>query len=145
MVLLLFSLFIFLVFRTTTHEKSDQLFSNRKVIFTLFLRLHFPVEFLIVGFYLFQKFIFLDWLAVVEVFESVCKTKVHLALRTFEVLYISKLSFTPLALAMSSSAIRPRLLVSLVLFELAFTCLDMLIPNMPRRYTKFGLPFETQN
>jgi len=80
----------------------------------------------------------------VKVFKSVGHAEIHLALRAFKILYICQLCFATLSLAMCCSAVRPTFLVTLVLFELALTSFYMLVPDMPRRYAKFGLPFEAQ-
>ena len=145
LVLLLFYLLILFVSRTTTHEKTQHFVAERKTVILFFLRrFHSPVKTFVVRFYFVDQLIFLDRLAIMEVFKSVGHAKIHLALRALEILHICQLCFAPLGLAMCSSAIRPTFLISLVLFELALTSFYMLVPDMPRRYAKFGLPFEAQ-
>lgn len=79
-----------------------------------------------------------------KIFKSVGHAEIHLTLGALEVFHIRELGLASIALAVGCSAIFSRLVEPLVLFLLAFTCLDMLIPDMSRRYSQFCLSLETK-
>lgn len=147
-------LFIFLLFvalsTSTANEHPEQLVSKWEFLIVVLLLFDWlfwaPVETKGCFSDLLILFGFCDWLTVMQVFKSMLKTDMHLALRTLETIDVVELGSTLLALAMWTPTILCplHLWISFVLLQLALSGLDMLIPHMGRRYTYWCLALQTQ-
>ena len=136
-----FFLFIFrrFVFGPTTNEEPNHLLFKRHFLF-LFLRFGFLLIFFYIltpieKFHILSNFfvldVILDRLAVMHVVKPMGHTQMHLAFWALEIIDISELRFTPLGLAMRGPPIfHLRFLKPLILPHLAFTSLNMFVPNV---------------